>query len=239
MTPMDREDVTLALKAVNDVLSKKGKHETVTLVGGAALMLLFDDFPRPVKDLDAFDLSPTMKSAIEEVAWDLNLPEDWFNDAASIDPPPSKEDIVQGMELSNLSIFCPSKLYLLCLKILAGRPEEKANDAKDVQFMLARMPEIKTDKDWQTAYTKWFGKQDWSPYVAEAAHQVLTHRKAASGTEGGASSPPEPLLIALINQAEWKDDQASDGRVHVFTEPPEDEISARPSPFRVRKTHLT
>jgi intracellular sulfur oxidation DsrE/DsrF family protein len=49
---MDRGTVTEALKAVNNVLSQKGQKATTIVVGGAAIMFLFPEFERPVKDLD-------------------------------------------------------------------------------------------------------------------------------------------------------------------------------------------
>lgn len=229
---MDREDVLAALGAVNEVLKRKGKSETVLITGGAALMFLFKNFYRPIKDLDGCNISPELASAIEEVTWDLDLPEGWFNNDADQYYPPT--ETVDGPQFSNLHIQFPTKLYLLCRKIMAGRPAEKANDAKDVQFMLSQMPEIRTDRDWQAPYEKWFGKHDWSPFVAEAAHQVLG-KTAGSGTEGRSSAPPEPLLVALVNQNQWKAKQRNpDGRVHIFTDPPEEE-EVPFSPFRTKQ----
>ena len=173
---MDREQILAALSAVNDILARKGQHEKVTVIGGGALMFLFDDFYRGVKDLDATNISPKLESAIEEVAWEHGLPADWFNNDANLYYVP-KETVVT-VQLSNLVVNCPSKLYLLCLKIMSGRPEERANDSQDIRFMLERMPEIKTDQDWQGPYKKWFGKTDWSSFCAETAHQVLNKTAA-------------------------------------------------------------
>lgn len=227
MQPMDREDVMAALNAVNEVLKRKGQRETVTITGGAAIMFLFPNFHRPIKDLDGCDISPALASAIEEVAWELSLPDGWFNNDANQYYPPT--ETVEGPQFSNLSVKCPTRLYLLCRKIMANRSEEKANDTRDIQFMLSQMPEIQTDQDWQVPYERWFGKRDWGSFGSHAA-SVALKRMAGSGTEGGASSPPEPLLIALINQSEWK--REDDGRVHIFTEPEDDVAPARPSPFR-------
>ena len=50
---LDRDHVFAALEAVNEVLKRKYLKETVMITGGAALMFLFDNFYRSVKDISA------------------------------------------------------------------------------------------------------------------------------------------------------------------------------------------
>ena len=229
---LDRDHVFAALEAVNEVLKRKYQKETVMITGGAALMFLFDNFYRSVKDIDACGMSEDLVKAVEEVTWEKGLPINWFNDEASEYYYP--REAVQGPQFSNLSIQCPSKMYLLCLKIHSKRSAEQSHDPQDVEFMIERMPEVKTDKDWQIFYKKWFGKTDWNSFCAESAHQTLLNRSQKIAAEGPHTDrPPEPLMIALINQSEWKKNPSGDGKVHIFTEEPEDPEPPS-SPFRQR-----
>lgn len=217
---MDRSKVMEALKAINNVLSRKGQHVTVTVTGGAAIMFLFPEFSRPVKDLDGCDINPELESAIEEVTYELDLPEGWFNNTSNDYYFP--KEFAQGPKLSNLDVQCPSRNYLLCLKIMSGRPEERANDAKDVEFMIEHMPNIKSEKDWQSLYTSFFNKTDWKPWLAERA-RIAIDRKATFSREAAAEhpnqtgNPAEPLMTCMINQNEWKNNED----IHIFTEPDE------------------
>ena len=227
---MSRESVMAALEAVNEILKKKDQHETVVVTGGAALMFLFPDFYRPIKDIDACGIGPNLEQAIEEITWEYNLTEGWFNNEANEYYYP--KEFENGPQFSNLKLRCPSKMYLLCMKILSNRPGERSNDPKDVAFLLDHMPEVRADKDWQTKYRQWFGKSDWNGVCAYTAHEVLRLRDQKIASEGSSTGcVPEPLMIALINQSEWKKHpKGDDGKVHIFTEDtPQPETS---NPFR-------
>jgi hypothetical protein len=168
-----------ALEAVNAVLKVRDLHATVTITGGAAIMFQFPDFSREVKDLDGGYMSPELKYAVEQVTWEGGLQEGWFNDTSKDYYFPKADQTVSGPQFSNLSVELPSKDYLLCLKIMSGRPEEKANDTSDVAFMVKHMPNIKSEKDWQEMYVKFFGKNDWKPYTAEAARRAIEAKSSA------------------------------------------------------------
>ena len=217
---MSRSKVMEALKAINDILSEKGQNETVTVVGGAAIMFLFSEFERPVKDLDGCDISPNLEKVIEQVTYELDLSDGWFNNTSNLYIAPKETE--DGPTLSNLQIKCPTKEHLLCLKLKSGRTEEQGNDAKDIEFMIQHMPSIQAEKDWQDLYRHYFGKADWKPWLAERANMAINRKrtsKEAGSTEPNQSRPAEPLMMAMINQSEWK----SQERVHLFTEEEDEE----------------
>jgi hypothetical protein len=118
-------------------------------------------------------MSPELLVAVEQVTWEKGMADGWFNDTSKDYYAPKPGQTVPGPQFSNLHIELPSKDYLLCLKIMSGRPEEKANDPMDVEFMVKHMPNIKSEKDWQEMYVKFFGKNDWKPYTAEAARRAI------------------------------------------------------------------
>jgi len=199
---MTREQVMAALKAVNEVLKSKNRTATVLITGGAAIMFLFPEFPRGVKDLDAGFMSPELLSAVEQVTWEQDLQSGWFNDTSKDYYSPKTGQTVMGPEFSNLKVELPSKDYLLCLKIMSGRPEEKANDVSDVAFMVSHMPEIRSERDWQENYYKWFGKKDWKPYTAEAARQAIEakqHKKESKMKSKLAGRPTALISIKFTS----------------------------------------
>lgn len=207
---MDRGTVVEALKAVNNVLSRKGQKAETIVVGGAAIMFLFDDFPRPVKDLDGCGMSSELLSAVEEVAWEKDLTDGWFNATSNMYL--SSKDVVQGPKFSNLSVMCPHPNLLLCMKLRSGRTEERGNDAKDVEFLVSKMPDIHTEQDWQALYKHYFGAADWKPWLAERANIAVSHKVAK---QGSAPKQPEPLMTCLINQMEWKNNED----IKIFSDP--------------------
>lgn len=234
---MDRGTVIEALKAVNNILSQKGQKAEAAVVGGAAIMFLFDDFQRPVKDLDGCEMSPELLSAVEEVAWEKALADDWFNDTPNLYL--SSKDMVQGPKFSNLNILCPHPNLLLCMKLRSGRTEERGNDARDVEFLISKIPDIQTEKDWQALYRHYFDRADWKPWLAERANMALEHK---TPKQGSAPKQPEPLMTCLINQMEWKNNED----IKIFSDPTEgvEEVDTRGKKFmwpprRDKNAHVT
>lgn len=223
---MTREQVMAALEAVNEVLKAKNRTATVLITGGAAIMFLFPEFPRGVKDLDAGFMSPELLSAVEQVTWEQDLQGGWFNDTSKDYYSPKADQTVPGPQFSNLKIELPSKDYLLCLKIMSGRPEEKANDVSDVAFMVSHMPEVRSDRDWQENYYKWFGKKDWKPYTAEAARQAIEqkHKTASLIPRGmgrgykGYVGPAGPMPTNFENFMDEVEEFTNKGRLEHFRE---------------------
>lgn len=216
---LNRRDVKTAFRVLNDILSRKGQHETVTITGGAAIMLQFPTFPRSVKDLDGCDISPNLESAIDEATYLLDLPEGWFNNTSNKYYFPDKSETVQVAKLSNLEVFTPSKNYLLGLKIMSGRPAEKANDAADVKFMVENMPHIQSDKDWQELYKRFFKKTDWPSFTAEAAHQAILEKTQKTSNRQQTTIPRTPSLITQINENRWRDNPLFEKSSHATSDP--------------------
>ena len=118
-------------------------------------------------------------------------------------------------------------------------------------FVAVVSHEFKPKLDYETAGFKWapltappspthFGLKALWPHLKQwTAEAKIARAKRASGTEAGPQTgrPPEPLLVALVNQSEWKKRQLDDGKVHVFTEPDDVEPQQNPSPFRQKQAN--
>jgi hypothetical protein len=82
--PLSAEDINRAFAALSAELAHRNDRAQIAIAGGAALVLLFNA-RQTTKDVDAYILQPDpprVREAAAQVARDLDLPEDWLNDAA-------------------------------------------------------------------------------------------------------------------------------------------------------------
>jgi hypothetical protein len=121
-----------ALRALARILHAQGIQGEMYLVGGAAIAVAYDA-RRATRDVDAiFAPKQAIYEAARVVAEDLNLPEQWLNDAVKLflrgqDPAP-----IPVLDEPGLRVMAASPRYLLALKLLAARREDEA----DIRFLI-------------------------------------------------------------------------------------------------------
>jgi hypothetical protein len=82
--PLSAEEIQKAFGALSEELARRGDRGQMAIAGGAALVLLYNA-RQSTKDVDAFFVQPDpprAREAAARVARELELPEDWLNDAA-------------------------------------------------------------------------------------------------------------------------------------------------------------
>jgi hypothetical protein len=82
--PLSADDIKNAFAALSADLASRDERAQIAITGGAALVLLFNA-RETTKDVDAFFIQPDpprIREAAARVARDLDLAEDWLNDAA-------------------------------------------------------------------------------------------------------------------------------------------------------------
>ena len=82
--PLSAAQIKDAFNALSNELSRRGDRAQMAVTGGAALVLLFNA-RETTKDVDVFIVQPDpprVREAAAQVARDLDLPDDWLNDAA-------------------------------------------------------------------------------------------------------------------------------------------------------------
>jgi hypothetical protein len=136
--PLSSSDIRIAFDALSAEFERGGEQAEIVVVGGAALVLLFEARDT-TKDVDAFFLKPdasTIRSAAAVVARELDWPEDWLNDAA--------KGYLVGLttgavlyESGFLIVRAASLPQLLAMKLAAWRD---AVDRDDARLLLSRMP---------------------------------------------------------------------------------------------------
>lgn len=132
---LSRPKIIIALQALGDELTRRGVHGQVFIVGGAAMALAYSS-RRVTKDIDAvFEPKSTVYQAAAKVADELNLPEDWLNDAVKEYMPGDDPDRLPLPDVRGIEVTTASPAYLLAMKLMAMRFGE---DEEDIQLLLEK-----------------------------------------------------------------------------------------------------
>lgn len=135
--PLSADDIRRAFAVLSEELERHGQHAEIVVVGGAALVLLFDA-RESTKDVDAYFVKPeasVIRDAAEAVADRLNLPADWLNDGAKA----YLVTVTAGELLYHsrgLTVRAASTAQLLAMKLAAWRD---AVDRGDAKLLLSQM----------------------------------------------------------------------------------------------------
>lgn len=141
------------------------------LVGGAVMCLAFDA-REATRDVDAlFKPATEVRAAAARVARDVDLPEDWLNDAVK-GFLGTRGAFDAFLEFSNLKVFVAQPAYLLALKCAASRLGPEARDLDDIRYLL-RYLNIETVEDALTVVTEYFDASQLLPKTRLALEEIL------------------------------------------------------------------
>jgi hypothetical protein len=131
--PFTRAKIVTALQALGEELAGRDVRGQIFIVGGAAIALAYST-RRVTKDVDAvYEPKAVIYKAAAKVAEDLDLPEDWLNDAAKAYMPGEDSDARPLADIEGIEITTASPRYLLAMKLMAMRIGE---DDGDVELLL-------------------------------------------------------------------------------------------------------
>jgi hypothetical protein len=128
-----RAKIVEALQALGDELTARGIRGQVFIVGGAAMALAYST-RRVTRDIDAvFEPKAAIYEAAGAVAQQLDLPDDWLNDAAKAFMPGPDENARPLPDVAGIEITTASPRYLLAMKLMATRIGE---DDEDIETLI-------------------------------------------------------------------------------------------------------
>jgi len=141
--PLSADDIRRGFTALAEELASRGERAEMAIAGGAALVLLFNA-RQTTKDVDAYFIAPEasqVRKAVEHVAHELELPEDWLNDSAKgyFVGVSSGETLYDS---PSLVVRAVSTAQLLAMKLAAWRD---AIDRADARLLLSRMEGTATE----------------------------------------------------------------------------------------------
>jgi hypothetical protein len=135
--PLTATAIRTAFAALAKELARTGESGELVIAGGAALVLLFGA-RETTKDVDAYFLPPNpsaVRSAAMHVAAELDLPQDWLNDAAKgYFVTVTSGDVLYSA--SSLVVRAASVPQLFAMKLAAWRD---AIDREDARLLLHQM----------------------------------------------------------------------------------------------------
>jgi len=133
---MTKETIIKAFKRLSELLAKQDTQAEIYIVGGAAMVLAYGARTF-TKDIDAIYSNKEIVYKIsKEIAEEMNLSEYWINDAAKSFIPLKKDDnSIVIIDEQNLKVMAASEEYMLAMKLLASRVEDKP----DIKFLLNKL----------------------------------------------------------------------------------------------------
>ena len=130
---LSKKDIVKYLKLINEELVKAEETAEIVLLGGCAMVLMYDA-RKSTKDIDAiFNNKSKMRECVKMIAKNNNLNDDWLNDAAKSFITP-KMKTVEVTKFSNLKIKVFDLESLLVLKLISARA--LTNDFSDSLILL-------------------------------------------------------------------------------------------------------
>lgn len=140
MKRLSKKQIEEAFKVLSTQLGKPKTPYELFIVGGAALVLLFNA-RETTKDVDIVQIDPAIRVASRKVAAQLDLPEDWINDGAKgyVHGIAKGEVIFRSSTLIIRTLALPQ---LLAMKLCAWRDDL---DIEDARLVLSKMCSNKND----------------------------------------------------------------------------------------------
>jgi hypothetical protein len=175
------------LDAVGAHLQAGGVHVAIVVVGGAALALR-GWVPRTTQDVDVIALSDpggrlarprfpaALVRAVERVARDFNLPDDWLNAAVGaqwhVGLPDGLADDLEWRVFRGLRVGLAGRATLIALKLFAA--VDKGPGSVHLQDLVVLAP---SDQEFVVA-SAWVRTHDIAPEWPRLVEEVVDHVRA-------------------------------------------------------------
>lgn len=157
MAQLTKTDIHRLFELLDEELAAVDCQGELFLVGGAVMCLALGT-RESTRDVDAlFRPTRQVREAAARVAFSLDVPATWLNDAVKgfLSPHGEFDDY---LELGHLRVFVAPPSYLLAMKCAAMRLGEEFHDLDDVRYLL-RYLNITTVEEALATVTRYFDEQ--------------------------------------------------------------------------------
>lgn len=171
---MNKSLILQALTRLGNLALKQDMEIELSIYGGVAMMLAFNR--RSItKDVDAiFHPVQAIQKVANQVAEELDLPEDWLNDDVKQFLAPKGSLRALPQEFPGLKITVPTASYLLAMKALASRRALPgyAGDAEDLRFLIRKM-DIRSLAEIQEHIDRYYPDDVLTPHARALLSQLI------------------------------------------------------------------
>lgn len=192
-------DIQRALDAVGELLEAKSSRESIVIIGGAALHLL-GVVDRTTRDVDIVavttepgalgslarppkPLPANLTWAIERVAEDFGLPDNWMNRGPAnqwdVGLPPGFAGRVEWRRYGALDVGICSRIDLIYFKLEAAA-DQPTSDSRHFRDLVALNP---TDVEIAEA-SRWVKSKNVGPDYESILKKVIEHVASVRGSLG-------------------------------------------------------
>lgn len=157
---MKKKEILKAFARLNEVCRENNIKGEIGVVGGAAMVLAYGA-DRATKDVDAvFEPSSALRRAAQQISTELQLPEDWLNDAVKGFMPENQPIKNPMLQLDSLLVWVPEPTYMLAMKAISARFDSK--DSHDI-VTLCKILKIKNQDQVFEIIEKYYPKKRIPP----------------------------------------------------------------------------
>ena len=141
---MNEKDIMKYLEELNELMKNNNIHGDINLVGGAVMCLAFKS-RKITHDIDGiFEPKSKINDLIKSISVKNDIPENWLNDGVK-GFLSKKANFQEFKKLSNLTISIASPEYMLAMKCLSARADNK-NEIEDLKHLIKKL-NLKTYED--------------------------------------------------------------------------------------------
>jgi hypothetical protein len=168
--PFTRKRIEQLFTDLGARLERRGVTGEVLVFVGAAMILAFNA-RAATRDIDAvFAPGDAVRTAADEVAQQHGLPRSWLNNqASSYLSLSAAEGKVPAFEAGGLRVYALAPQQLLAMKVLAGRPQQ---DAQDIRFLIDHLG-LRTSREVLNLLGSIYPSQDWKAHARLLLEDIL------------------------------------------------------------------
>jgi hypothetical protein len=201
--PLTKADIIRGLNRLDELARLARRRLELTLYGGAAMILCFEEARDSTRDIDVVikDADLSARRMVLDVGAEFGWPISWMNDAVSIFTAKNEETIpldAWGDKEFGLVAQTASPEYLFAMKSLAARFGDDSHDLTDIAH-LARHSGIESREDAIAIIKHFYPDKNLRPNTAIGLRQIF-HQVFSTPEYQESLDDPESLALWFFHE---------------------------------------